>query len=437
MPQSAFPIRWLAVPLLTVLMGTAVAPAADWPQWRGPDRNDTTTDSSGWPTGWPPVELWKANVGRGCTSPVVVGDRLYVMGWQGDRRGTGADTVYCLNYSSGKEIWKQAYPSPYQGRRRTGDQGEYGGPSSTPTFDPQTQCLFTLGIDGDLACWDAAHDGKPLWRKNLYDEYKVRQRPDVGGGIRDYGFTSSPLMVGDTVVVEAGAPAPTIVAFDKKTGLERWRSELSDPAGHTGGPVPLKIQGLDCLATLSVRRLVVMRTDANHAGETLAEYPWPTDFACNLATPAVLGNQVVLTSAYNRQKSALVEISLTGARLKWESAAHAMVASPVVRTDRVYLVYGTVKCLDLANGRILWQGGNFGHGSAIATADRKLVVFGNGTLSLLDLAGDNDRYRELSSLKRVVPDVCYPHVVLAGNLLFCKDRAGSVVCLSLAAKRAD
>lgn len=65
-------------------------------------------------------------MGKGCTSPIIAGGRLYVMGWNGQaaRRGAaGEDAVYCLNAADGVEIWKQTYPSPYQGRVRTGDEG--------------------------------------------------------------------------------------------------------------------------------------------------------------------------------------------------------------------------------------------------------------------------------------------------------------------------
>jgi hypothetical protein len=93
--------------------------AANWPQWRGPNRSDVTSEKSGWPKGWPPRRLWKKNVGYGCTSPVLVNRHLYVMGWKGRRSGknpVGTDTVYCFEAVNGKLLWKRSYRCRYQGR---------------------------------------------------------------------------------------------------------------------------------------------------------------------------------------------------------------------------------------------------------------------------------------------------------------------------------
>ncbi|KPK45415.1 MAG: hypothetical protein AMK72_11090, partial [Planctomycetes bacterium SM23_25] len=124
----------------------------DWPQWRGVNRDDVSPESSGYPGGWPPKRLWSRNVGRGCTSPILAGGRLYVMGWAGSggrgrgRGGPGTDTIYCFDAPTGSELWKQPYSCPYQGRLKTGDEGAYGGPSATPTLDRRTGYLYTLSI---------------------------------------------------------------------------------------------------------------------------------------------------------------------------------------------------------------------------------------------------------------------------------------------------
>jgi len=421
---------WTAVCLLC-----AFAWAADWPQWLGPNRNGVTSEPSGWPKGWPPKRLWTKNVGLGCTSPCIVKGKLYVMGWHGEGRRTantmGTDTVYCLDARTGREIWKQSYPARYQSRVRTGDVYQYGGPSSTPTFDPETQYLYTLSVDGDFRCWDIARGGKPVWSKNFYDEFKVPQRPRVSKGRRDYGFTSSPLIQGDTVIVEVGSDEGTIVAFDKRTGRRLWASALKGPAGHTGGPAPITLRGASGIATLTLFKLVVMRTDPGHEGETVAQFPWATDFGCNIATPAVAGNNVLITSGYNHRKASLIEISETGARLKWTSKYYGLVSTPVIHKGRVYLIAGPLACLDWRTGRRLWRGGNFGHGSCLITADDKMIAFGNNKLALIDARPSARKYRELYRVSRVGRHVCYPHVCLSDGFICCKDRAGYVECFSV------
>jgi len=415
----------------------AHAGGADWPQWRGPARNGVTNEPSGYPEGWPLKKLWQKNVGPGCSSPIVAKGRVYVMGYRGkvSRRKNehGTDVLHCLDARTGRELWKQSYASPCW---RTGDTGEYGGPSATPAFDTGTGLLCTLGIDGDLRCWNTRAKGALVWAKNLYDEYKVRRRPDAGEGVRDYGFTSSPLLFGKAVVVEVGQDAGTVMAFDKRTGKRLWRSAFAGAAGHTSGPVTLTIDGTPCLATLTLHKLVVMRADGEDAGKTVAEFDWQTDYACNIATPAVTGNRIIVTSAYNHNQSALLEVSLSGARRKWTSRAFGTASSPVVFKDRMYVVDRALQCADMATGKVLWRGGSFGHGSVIACAgDGRLMVFGNRRLAVVEAGGDE--YRELSRVDRVVADVCYPHPALADGLIFCKDRAGNLACLSVTRKAGE
>src|SRR5262245_24513278 len=133
--------------------------AADWPHWRGPTRNGLTTESSGWDgTGWLDEKpAWTAQVGEGASSPIVVGNRVYALGWS-ERR----DALRCLDAATGGEQWKIDYPAPKWGRFHEGDEAFYTGPSSTPEYDPETGRLYTLGADGDLICWDAKAAGKLL-----------------------------------------------------------------------------------------------------------------------------------------------------------------------------------------------------------------------------------------------------------------------------------
>jgi len=429
-------LGWPAVAACVLVLVVAVgpAPAADWPQWRGPDHNGVSRESSGFPAGWPPKRLWGRNVGVGCTSPILAAGRLYVMGWHGRGRGNprGADTVFCLDARTGRELWKQSYPCRYQGRLRTGDTGAYGGPSSTPTFDAAGGRLYTLSVDGDLRCWNAAAKGKLVWEKNLYDRYQVARRPDAGKGQRDFGYTGSPLVLGDAVIVEVGSGQGTVMAFDKATGRRRWSSALKGPAGHTAGPVPMTVAGLPCLATLTLTELVVLRIDPAQVGGTIARHRRQTDYACSLATPAVVGDRLLLTSGYNNKSTELLDVSTRAARKRWTSPHHALLSTPVVHKQRAYLVHRALHCLDLSTGRLKWRGGSFEHGSCLVTAaDDKAIVFGRGRLVLVAASGKEQKYRELARVDRIVPKTCYPHVALSDGILCCKDRAGNLVCFSV------
>ena len=424
--------RFLWCVLTGVAVCVIVAPARgeDWPHWRGAARTGVTAERSGWPAGWPPKKIWSRRVGPGCTSPIIVDGKLYVMGWRGSRSspGRGVDTLYCLDAAAGRELWKQSYRCPYQGRVRTGDTSAYGGPSSTPAYDKATGLIYTLSVDGDLRCWNARRGGSLVWKINLYDLYKARQRPLAGGGTRDFGYTSSALVRGDSVLVEVGAAAGLVMAFDKKTGRRRWASQYAGPAGHTGGLVPLTVDGNDCIAVLTLKTVVVMRVDAGHEGQTVATTKWQTEFACNISTPGALADRVLVTSAYNNKAACLYDVSTGRMRQVWKSRYYSTCGSPVIHRGRAYFVRGDVHCLDMAGGRLLWRGGSFGDGSCLMTADDKIIAFGKGSVALIDASPTATMYRELARIDRVVRGTCYPHVTLAGGILCAKDRDGNMVC---------
>ena len=414
------------------------APDTDWPHWRGPTRDGISAERSGWPTGWPPKKLWTANLGYGCTSPIIADGRLYVMGWAGGdrRRNTGgADTVFCFDARTGTLLWKQTYPCTYHPRKRSGDFGQYGGPNSTPTLDRDTGWLYTLSTDGDLRVWDTRQDGKLVWAKNLYELHDPPQRPDVGRGCRDYGFPTSPFILGDRLILEVGARHGTVMAFDKRTFELKWKSQYTDHAGHTGGPAPLTVGGAPCLAVLTLRNLVVMRIDPGHEGETVATAPWVTEFACNIPTPAVAGSRVLVSSGYNHSHARLFEIARDSARELWTTQkAHAVTGTPVIYRDRVFMIHSSLQCVDLASGKLLWRGGNFGNGTCLVTrGDDKVIVFGRGRLALVEARPEGDEYRELHATDRLLRGTCYPQVTLSDGVVACKDRNGGMVVLSVRA----
>lgn len=432
---SSFPGQarlFAIISLFSIALGISNASAEDWPTWRGPGRNGHTMESSGWKEGaWPLAEpVWKANVGEGCTSPVVAKGRLYSLGWE-----KGKDTVVCLDAATGASLWKQSYETPRYGRHHTGDEDAYSGPTATPEFDTATGLLYTLGADGELACWDTAAGGRRAWGTNLYDVYSVPRRPEVGkvGSLRDYGYITAPLGHGDWLLVAVGAKEGHLMAFDKRSGKRVWASESAEPAGHCGGLSPIMVEGIPCVASFTLRKLVVIRLDAGHEGKTVAEHRWETDFGNNVASPAVHGNSVLITSAYNHHAMCRLDISLGVAKKIWEVPFASGACTPIIHKDRVYWAWERVRCLDFATGEQKWEGGTFGSpGSCILTADGKLVVWGQrGKLALLE---PEDKYQELARADRVFDNYAWPHVVLADKRLYCKDRDGNLKCLELKGK---
>lgn len=421
--------RWFSPICVLLILVPASASADDWPHWRGPSRNGVSPEPSGFANGrwFRDKPTWHVQVGKGSSSPLVVGDKLYTMGWK-----AGKDVVVCLDAVTGKEVWSQSYACPEFGRLALGDQNQYAGPSSTPEFDRGTGYLYTLSTDGHLHCWDTNKAGAGVWALHLHDQYKVLQRPRVGlSGHRDYGFTTSPLVSGAWLLLEVGAEQGTVIALDKRTGKELWRSELTEPAGHTGGVAPITVEGVPCLAVLTHFHLAVLRLDPGNEGKTVARHPWVTYFANSIPTPAVDGPHVVITSAYNHMTICKLKITLQRAEKIWETKFPSGVCSPVIHRGHVYLAWKTIRCLDFDSGKQLWSGENIGTpGSCIVTADDRLIVWcKSGDLLLAETADRApDHFKLLAEIRGVLSDLAWPHVVLAHGRLYCKDRAGNLVC---------
>jgi len=423
---------------ITLLLLTGIASAANWPHWRGPNRNDITSETSGWNAkAWPPKRIWNKRVGYGSTSPIVYKDRLYTAGWTNNK-----DHIYCLNAVTGKEIWKKSYNCRPYGRFARGDQGAYKGVTSTPEYDPQTNLLYTLSTDGHLRCWNAAN-GRDVWHFNLYDKYKVPRRP----GNRDYGYTSSLLALDKWLIVEVGDNEGCLMAFDKRTGKRIWTSRAKDAAGHNGGPTPMTVQNTPCIATFTCAGLLVVRIDKGHEGLTVASYPWVTSYNNNIASAAASGDRVLITSNYNQNKMCLFNITLKGIGKKHEVRRDfSRVGTPVIYNNHIYIPYQRLRCyrIDKDGLKLKWKASSsnldFGsEGSCLITGDKKMIAFGSRggkyKLALIDISGS--RPKLLAANEDVFAGIkrsrqrAWPHVVLANGRVYCKDREGNIVCFSL------
>jgi outer membrane protein assembly factor BamB len=205
-----------------LLFGAGQLAAQDWPQWRGPNRDNHVTGFAE-PKAWPKAltKKWTVTVGVGEASPVLVGDRLYVIGRQG-----GDEVISCRDAASGKELWKDSYAAPFKAR---GDQA-YPGPRSTPAVGEGKVC--TLGVNGEVSCLDAA-TGKVVWRKKK--------------AVPTFHTATSPIIVDGKCIVFAEA----LTAFDLASGKEEWAWKGA-PAGY-GSPVLLTADGVKQVVTPAER----------------------------------------------------------------------------------------------------------------------------------------------------------------------------------------
>ena len=374
-PAAKAPVKAPAAKKVEALTG--------WPQWMGPFRNWSSTEASGQ---WPPKKKWEVQVGESDSSPILVGGKVYVTVLE-----AGKTTVKCLDAETGRAVWSKQDLGGRYGRFHRGDEGNYFGPLSTPACDGTL--LFTLSVDGDLSCWDAA-SGEKKWGFNLYERYQMGTRKHN----RDYGYTSSPLLLGSTIAVEVGGNHGAVMAFRKSDGAEAG-SWGSGQVGHSSGP-----SGPDGKVFFGLNFLWVNGTSI----------PWPTNFACNIATPAVSGNKVVCTSGYQIHKTAMFENGVQ----QWTSGRHDVVRSPVIYKDNVFIPGGNVACLNLATGKEKWNAP--GAGCVIVTGDGKLITQG-AALRLLDA----ETGKELSSLDGVPNG--WPSAAFGEGKIICKSRS-SVAC---------
>ncbi len=202
-----------AFALLPLTIGQTAADA-EWPQWRGPLRDGKSSETGllkTWPEKGPAVSWSIANLGEGYGSLAIRGERIYIQGTNAE----GKSTVFCLNRADGKQIWSVSF-----GPRLDQDKGN--GPRGTPTLDGDQ--MYVLTENGDLACL-REKDGSPVWSKNMLKEF--------GGTNPKWLVSESPWIDGNELFVSPGGKEGGIVALDKMTGKEIWRTkELSTDTGY-------------------------------------------------------------------------------------------------------------------------------------------------------------------------------------------------------------
>ena len=339
----------------------------DWPQWRGANRDAVSLEKGlvdEWPEGGPRV-VWRAKIGSGYSSVSVSEGRLYTL-W--DEKGT--QFLFCLDARNGNELWRFEL-----GKGFTNHYGN--GPRSTPLIDGRV--VFTIGTQGRLVAVDK-RNGELVWQRDLVKEY--------GTKLPSYGYSSSPLVVGDRLVVEAGGNNATFMAFDKKSGKIAWSSQDDRPAYSS--PIDVSIDGVRQIVFWSAHGLHSVSPDD---GKLLWEYSWETfcpvtGDPLNTGTPIFMAPDRIFISSGSG--AAVIRISRAGETFKvepvWKTEQmRADVNTPLLLGDYIYgFDRGILQCLDARTGEVKWQARGFQRGSLIA-ADGKLIVLGeSGEIAIVD-----------------------------------------------------
>jgi outer membrane protein assembly factor BamB len=345
--------------LALVILASAVC--ADWNQWRGPNRDGKVVGFQ-LPNPLPKqlTRRWKVEVGAGHSSPLVVGNSVFVFTRQGDN-----EVVRCLELATGKEVWQQSYPAPYE--MNPAAQGHGKGPKSTPVYADGRLC--TLGISGILSCFDAK-TGRVVWRHEFSKNFKTTSPL--------YGAAMSPVVDNGLLIVHVGGHDDgALVAFDVRTGTVRWRW-AGDGPGYSS-PIVVNIGGVRQVITQTQKMCVGVSAAT---GQLLWSLPFTTKYDMNIVTPVVVEDKVIFGGYHQPTFAVRVRKSDGAWRAEkvWQTTdATFFMSTPVASGHRLYGMSekrgGQMCSIEAASGKVEWTGdARFGENAAVFDAGSALLV---------------------------------------------------------------
>ncbi|MHC4610765.1 MAG: outer membrane protein assembly factor BamB family protein [Planctomycetota bacterium] len=372
----------------------------DYPQFYGP-RRDATLPGPRLARDWrssPPRQLWRREVGEAWSSFAVVGTAAMTQEQRGEE-----EVVVRYDLESGRQVWAHA--------DRTGLITTVGGrgPRATPTIAGGR--VYALGATGILNCLEL-ESGELVWSRNVVDDHQVR--------LADYGMPSSPLLVGDLVVVQLARVGRSLVAYRRSDGEPVWRA--GEGSGSYSSPVLATLGGIQQVL------IVNQRSIAGHlpeSGELLWREEWPHPGE-KITPPLLLGDDRLLVSAgYGAgsrlfrlrpgDEGLLVEELWRSPRLKSKFASMVLYQSTVYGLDD-----GVLTALDPDSGQRLWKRGRYGHGQMILVGDLLLIQSEKGYVVLVEATPKE--HRELARLEALNGKTWNPPALAGRHLLVRNNR---------------
>jgi len=391
--------------LVILLAWTSFLPAADWSQWRGPNRAAVVADFTP-PETWPKElhKAWSTPVGEGVATPALVGRKLYAFGYQ-----DGKEVIRCLDAANGKELWKNAYAATPAGGPASG----FPAARSSPAVAEGK--VVTFGVQGTLSCLDA-EKGTVAWRK------------ESTGKPPGFSASCSPLLVDGLCVIQIGGDrGGSVVAYDLADGKEKWK--WSSDGTKFASPM---------LLTLNDLKAVVVETTGTISAVNLADgnLLWSTKFSTryNASTPMVDGQ--VLYYAGSGQPTRAVKLEKEGdkvaAKELWATPDTSVIYNTPVIKDG--LMFGLsernqIFCIDTQTGKKLWaEGLESGGGGGRMRPGFGSVVAAGPVLFALTPAGklvvfkpNREKFTRIASYK-VADGNTYSYPVVTSEGVYIKDR---------------
>lgn len=434
--------------LFATLFAAALASAADWPQWMGPNRDDVWTETGiieKFPEGGPKV-LWRKPINGGFAGPAVANGKVFVTDYlrtSGDEKPAptkrnelkGKERVLCLDAKTGNEVWKHEYDCSYA-------ISYPAGPRCTPTVDNGK--VFTLGAMGDLFCLDAA-TGSVIWSKNLPKSYNAP--------LPLWGYAGHPLVHKNLLICTAGGKDSAVVAFDKETGNEQWKALDTAEIGYSP-PTLIEAGGVTQLLIFHGKSINSLNPDT---GRLYWSEPLATAFAMAIMAPRK-GGDFLFAGGHNGQSLGLkLDATKPAVAKAWRGSRTIGLApvsgTPLVENGVAYGIdgNGVFRAMRIESGERLWstarpvngqdgegRGANEGATFVTKNGDRFFIFGENGDLVIAMLSPE--KYDEISRAKLLDPvgvglgrKVVWSHPAYADRCVFARNDK-EIVCASLAAK---
>jgi outer membrane protein assembly factor BamB len=406
---------------LIILTAIAVAPVTtqgqttpSWTQWGGAGRN-FMSDSKGLASSWPasgPRQLWSRILGEGHSAVLVENGRLYTMYRQITRQPSVSheEVVAALDATSGKTIWEFKYPAPPNGIQF--DQGF--GPHSTPLI--VSNRLFAASSRSELFALDKT-TGKRIWSHDFVKEFNA---PLTGRG-----YSGSPLLYNNTIIMTMGGPNQAVAAFDPASGKLLWKNGYFVWA--PASPILIDVDKQPQLVVFG-GDVVTGMDPAN--GRELWRHPHKTDWGLNISTPVWVADQhlLLVSSAYGVGTRAL-ELRQSGGKTtvteKWHSQRMRIHIGTIIRLgEHAYASSGDfgpafISAIDLKNGNVTWQDRSFAR-AQLLYADGKVIVLDED--GMLGLATVSPQGLKVLAKATVLKHLAWTPPTLVGTTLYVRDR---------------
>jgi outer membrane protein assembly factor BamB len=380
---------------------------SSWPSFRGPLQDGAVRGGPMLDSDWaahPPKELWRITVGPAWSSFVSVNSYLFTQEQRGDE-----EAVVCYESESGRQVWEKKWASRFF--EALGGLG----PRSTPAY--ANESIYALGADGVLIRLNV-RDGSTVWQA---DVKKASDRSEAPM----WGFSASPLVVNDLVIVHVGGKNDKgVLAFHAADGKLAWSVAAGEQSYGSVQVVNVFDQQLLALLSDTGAQFWDM------TGKSVLDYSWPHGGYRALQPQIIDGDKLLIPTGMGTG-TRLVQLKNVDGKISGEEVWTSRDLKPDFNDVLVHkgYIYGfdnrIFTCIDLSNGKRKWKGGRYEKGQALLCADSDLIIVVSETGGLHILRANPEKHEELAQLP-AMSDKTWNHPVLIGDRLFLRNATEAV-----------